>query len=47
MSVPVNFCYFVVTTPAAARLPKVATFKDWLLREAVDKESRDQAAARS
>ncbi len=47
MSVPVNFCYFVVTTPAAARLPKVAAFKDWLLGEAADEESRLQAAPRS
>ncbi|MDJ0971744.1 MAG: transcriptional regulator GcvA [Kiloniellales bacterium] len=47
MSVPVNFCYFVVTTPAAARLPKVAAFKDWVLREAAGQEPKDQAAARS
>ncbi len=47
MSVQLNFCYFVVTTPAAARLPKVAAFKDWLLREAAGQESQNQAAARS
>ncbi len=47
MSVPVNFCYFVVTTPGAARLPKVAAFKDWLLREAAGGRDKGQAAARS
>ena len=47
MSVQLNFCYFVVTTPATARLPKVAAFKDWLLREAAGQESQNQAAARS
>ncbi len=47
MSVPVNFCYFVVTTPAAARLPKVAAFKDWLLSEATGEADRGQAAAPS
>ncbi len=47
MGVQLNFCYFVVTTPAAARLPKVAAFKDWLLREAAGQGVRGQAAARS
>lgn len=46
MSVPVNFCYFVVTTPAAARLPKVAAFKDWLLAEAAGQELRSNAKER-
>jgi len=46
MSVPVNFCYFVVTTPAAARLPKVAAFKDWLLAEAAGQELRGNAKER-
>ena len=44
MSVPVNFCYFVVTSPAGARLPKVAAFKDWLLREAAGERDRDRTA---
>lgn len=46
MSVPVNFCYFVVTTPAAARLPKVAAFKDWLLAEAAGQELRGNTKER-
>ena len=45
MSVPVSFSYYVVTTPAAARLPKVAAFKDWLMNEAADETDRDRDRA--
>lgn len=40
MSLPVNFCYFVVTAPNATQLPKVRAFKDWLLAEAGVEETR-------
>ena len=44
VSVPVNFCYFMVTTPGAARLPKVVAFKDWLLSEAAGEEGGNRPA---
>lgn len=34
VSVPVNFCYYAVTTPAGAKQSKVKAFVDWLLAEA-------------
>lgn len=34
LSVPVDFCYFVVAPPATAELPRVRAFRDWLVAEA-------------
>jgi LysR family glycine cleavage system transcriptional activator len=34
LSVPVDFCYFVVAPPATAELPRVRAFRNWLVAEA-------------
>lgn len=42
LSLPVPYAYWIVCPKATAKLPKIATFRDWLLAEAADDERRLQ-----
>ncbi len=39
-ALPVTYAYWIVCTKAAARLPKIGTFRDWLIGEAADDARR-------
>src|ERR1700675_3606276 len=36
MAVPASYAYWIVCTKAAAKLPKIVAFSDWLLAEAAE-----------
>ena len=38
LSLPLNKAYWIVCPKATAMLPKIATFRDWLLAEAANDE---------
>lgn len=40
ISLPVSYAYWIVCPKAAANLPKIVTFRDWLLAEAADDARR-------
>lgn len=42
LSLPVPYAYWIVCPKATAKLPKIVTFRDWLLAEAADDERRLQ-----
>ncbi len=33
MSMPIDFSYYLVTTPNRAKLPRVTIFKNWILQQ--------------
>ena len=40
LSLPVPYAYWIVCSKATAKLPKIVTFRDWLLAEAAEDERR-------
>jgi LysR family glycine cleavage system transcriptional activator len=42
LSLPVPYAYWIVCPKATAKLPKIVTFRDWLLAEAAEDERRLQ-----
>ncbi len=43
LSLPVTYAYWVVCPKATAKLPKITTFRDWLLAEAAEDARRLKA----
>ena len=39
-ALPVSYAYWIVCPKATAKLPKIATFRDWLLAEAAEDARR-------
>ncbi len=46
LSLPVPFAYWIVCPKATANLPKIVTFRDWLLSEATEDVRRTGAGKR-
>jgi LysR family glycine cleavage system transcriptional activator len=40
LALPVTYAYWIVCPKATANLPKIVTFRDWLLSEAAEDERR-------
>jgi LysR family glycine cleavage system transcriptional activator len=40
LALPVSYAYWIVCPKATANLPKIATFRDWLLAEAAEDARR-------
>ena len=40
LSLPLPYAYWIVCPKATAKLPKIATFRDWLLSEAASDETQ-------
>ncbi len=47
LALPVPYAYWIVCPRATANLPKIVTFRDWLLAEAADDVRRSSARSRS
>jgi LysR family transcriptional regulator, glycine cleavage system transcriptional activator len=47
LALPVPYAYWIVCPKATANLPKIVTFRDWLLAEAADDVRRSSARSRS